>query len=449
LRCLGLDIFTALAVVVVVFSLLNFAAGFALLFHVLRLSWLPAVAGALFFAFNNPKLSLPDNLQMQLVWPLATAAACIILFFRKVPSLTLSSAFLLLSLAGFALGLQLLTSFYLGWLLILWAGLFLGLSLCSKASRQLYASTLRLYLRPLCGAIAIVSPVYIAFLLIYLPALHTVPVWSYDPDAMHIPSSHSYLLMADGNFVWSHLTETLLQHFGQGPDWGRRVGLGAVMTITWLGLTGFALLGRIPEPFLVSTILSVNLLGLVALQYHGHSLWRVVYELAPGGKAVRDVARFMIVAALPISIAYAFTVHYLRRRIGQRAGLHLVLVGVIAFGAFEQFSRGNGDYFSISAENQYLEHLAAKLPTDCYAFYITAGSKSTGPASSSQTAQWMHDAMLVSIIRGIPTLNGRSGKTPPGWALRDITAPNYEARVRGWIRRHRLKGKVCQLPLDS
>jgi hypothetical protein len=50
----------------VVFSLLNFLAGFAALFHGARVGRLPAT-GAMFFAFNNPKLSVPDDLQPQSV----------------------------------------------------------------------------------------------------------------------------------------------------------------------------------------------------------------------------------------------------------------------------------------------------------------------------------------------------------------------------------------------
>ncbi len=81
----GLDIFTALAVTVVVFNFLNFITGFALLFNVLRFRWLPSVSGALFFAFNNPKLAQPDHPQLQPVWLLAVVAACVIVFLRDAP----------------------------------------------------------------------------------------------------------------------------------------------------------------------------------------------------------------------------------------------------------------------------------------------------------------------------------------------------------------------------
>jgi hypothetical protein len=449
LRAVGLDVFTALAVVVVAFSLLNFLAGFALLFHGLRVGWLAAVAGATFFAFNNPKLSVPDNLQLQSVWPLAVVAGCVLVFFRDVRSLSARRAFWLLATAGLAMVLQLLTGFYLGWFLGFWGGIMLAVSLGFGEARQLYATALRLHWRPLLGASAVAAPGLLLFLAIYVPALRAVGGWAYRVGSMHVPELRSYLLMADGNVVWGGVTESLVRAAGLGPDWGRRVGVGAVATLAWLAVSLAALLTRPRRPFLVSAIVAVNVLLLLAFQYRGHSPWRVVYTLVPGGRAIRDVGRFMIVMALPISIAFALAIEAAQRWIGRRAALRAALVALIVFGAVEQFNRGEGQYFSIRAENQRLQGLAARLPAGCQAFYVTAARRPDGQVRSSESGQWMHDASLVSVMRGVPTLNGRSGKSPRGWALRDVTDPDYEARVRSWITSHKLGGRVCALEIES
>jgi hypothetical protein len=101
-----------------------------------------------------------------------------------------------------------------------------------------------------------------------------------------------------------------------------------------------------------------------------------------------------------------------------------------------------GQYYSIGAENFRVNRLAAKLPGGCAAFYVAA------PQSSR--AEWKfaeldaeHDAMLVSINRHVPTLNGRSGKYPAGWSLRNVRATHYEDyTARG------IAGKVCRLELE-
>jgi hypothetical protein len=122
---------------------------------------------------------------------------------------------------------------------------------------------------------------------------------------------------------------------------------------------------------------------------------------------------------------------------------------LIAFGLGEQFSSGEGNYYSIRAENRRLQRLAAKLPDHCRAFYVTAQWPGNQALPAFQEQQWMHDAMLVSVLRGVPTLNGRSSKSPPAWDLREVTAPDYTARVREWTAVHRLTGEICRLEIDE
>jgi hypothetical protein len=448
LRAVGLDIFTALAVVVVMFNFLNYVAGFTLLFHGLRLRWLPAVAGGMFFAFNNPKFSQPDHLQIQAVWLLAVIATCVILFFRDAQSISTKRAFWLLAIGGGALAVQLLTGFYLGWFLIFWSGLLLFLVLCARPGRDLLGGAIRRHWRPILAAAATTGAVLVPFVLIYLPVVRSGAPWPYRLSTMHIPDLPSYLLMAEGNLVWSWLTEALPRQAGGSPDWVRGIGIGLVPSLTWLVMSGLAVRTGTRQPFLSGAIMAVNLLILAAFQYKGHSLWHKVYEFVPGGKAIRDVARFMVVAALPMSIVFAVAVERADRWVGARWRLRVILVALIAFGILEQFNRGEGNYYSIHHENEWLQSQAARLPSGCTAFYVAGRSVSDSALDSRHNRQWMHDAMFVSAIRGVPTLNGRSGKSPPGRGLRQVTAPEYESWVREWIARHRVTGKICRLEIE-
>ncbi len=449
LRGLGYDIFTALAFTVVGFNILNFIAGFGLLFSVLRFRWLPAVAGAMFFAFNNPKLSGFDHLQLQPVWLLAIIAACVVVFFRDSSRLTAWRAFGLLAFAGLALDLQLLTAFYLGWFLILWCGLFLGLAIIFRQSREVLRDALRRHWRVALGAISVTTAGLVPFLIIYGPAIYEVGAWPYDMTLRYIPEVRSYLLVADGNFIWSHMPEAILHAPLNDLDWGRCVGIGVVPMVVWLATSILVLASRGRRPFLTLTVLSVNLLLIFALQYHGHSLWHVINKLVPGAKSIRAVSRVMIFVALPMSVVFGFAIERAWKRCGTSIGLRGALVAVIVFGGVEQFSNGAGEYFSIHTENARLRRLAAKLPENCSAFYVTARRPDDQELDSFQNQQWMHDAMFISILQHVPTLNGRSGKSPPGWDLRDITAPDYEAKVREWIKQRHISVDVCRLEIDE
>ncbi len=449
LRAAGLNIFTALGVVVVLFNFLNFLAGFTLLFQVLHYRWSASVAGALFFAFNNPKFTQPDNLQLQAVWILPLSAICILLFFDRSRSLSTKSALGLLFLAGLAVNVQLLTAFYLGWFLVFWSGLLLLVLLCLEQGQDLLIVSLRRHWPSVLAAAATTLVALIPFLLIYLPVQRGVADWPYRVNLMHIPELRSYLFMADGNVIWSQALTGLRNTLGGPEEWGRAIGIGVVPTIAWLALSVSALMARRRHPFLSGTVLAVNLLVVFTLQYHGHSLWHKVYTFVPGARAIRDVSRFMIVAALPMAIVFGAAADRAERWAGRRPWRYGILVVVLSFGVLEQFNSGEGQYYSIRAETERLGSLAAQLPDGCAAFYVTGKSSADPALDTYHNRQWMHDAMFVSVVRDVPTLNGRSSKSPPGWQLREVTAPEYESRVKDWVSRHGLTGKICPLPVDG
>jgi len=469
LRMAGFDIFSALATAVVILNYLNFILCFILLSKVLEFGFLAACAGALFFAFNNPRLAQADHLQLEPLLFLLLCVICLMMFAKKTEDLSQRRAFGLLAMAGIFLNLQLLTSFYIGWFFIFWSVLFVALSFCFPRSRLFLLENVKKYSAALIGACFVFCLGFVCFLRIYLPTAASTGWFSFSGD--YIPEIRSYLLMADGNYVWGNLTTFLLQGSG-GPDWGRRVGIGLVPSLTWIGLSIFALwilrnYSKMPARshgahdwthigyvFFAVMVLASNFLIVLGLQYQGHSLWKFVYWSFPGARSIRAVARYILVLALPMAIAFTFVVHYAMAKISARSnGLKRVcltasMLMVIVFALFEQFN-GEQGHFSIAAENARLEKLMAKLPTDCSSFYVVAGSAAIQNSDSFQNQNYMHDAMLVSILSGVPTLNGRSGRNPPGWSLRNIRASDYEVNVRNWIAQHKIDGNVCRLEIDN
>ena len=473
LRMAGLDFFSALAIAVVVLNYLNFILCFILLNNVLKFGVLAASAGAMFFAFNSPRLAQSDHLQLQPMLFLLLCVICFMIFARNTATLCQKRALGLLCLSGVFLNLQLLTSFYIGWFFVFWSFLFLALSFIIPTSRLYIIAVAKKFWPAFAGAGLVLCLGFAFFLCIYLPTVSSTGWFVLSGE--YIPEIRSYLLMADGNYVWRNVTAFLLQQASTGPDWGRRVGIGLIPSLTWVGLSIVALLflrknskvraeehdgqmndldsARIVPLFLAIMILASDVLIMLGLQYRGHSLWKFVYWSFPGGRSIRAVARYVLVLALPMAIAFAFALHHGIARIAAkknallRVGLAAAMLIATVFGLFEQFNSGQGQ-FSIAAENARLKNLAARLPTDCAVFYVAAGADSRN-TDSFQNQNYMHDAMLVSILTGIPTLNGRSGRNPPRWSLRNVRASDYELNVRNWIAEHKIDGHICRLEIDD
>src|SRR5438046_1530802 len=81
-------------------------------------------------------------------------------------------------------------------------------------------------------------PACFPFVLIYWPGLRYTG-W----DGLlteYIPEMKSFLLMADGNYVWKAVTTSLLAH-ASTPDWGRRIGIGLVPSAAWIAASIFSI----------------------------------------------------------------------------------------------------------------------------------------------------------------------------------------------------------------
>ncbi|HET9714299.1 MAG TPA: DUF4214 domain-containing protein, partial [Pyrinomonadaceae bacterium] len=146
-----------------------------------------------------------------------------------------------------------------------------------------------------------------------------------------------------------------------------------------------------------------------------------------------------------MAIAFTFLIDFVIVQIASqtraRRAMLVTLFVVIGFGLAEQFaSRYGFDGFSIKAENVYLNRATQSFPNDCSSFYVAVK-----PTALHHQFEYQLDAMFISLIKGVPTLNGYSGQWPPNWHLWDVKDPGYENNVKSWVDERQLKGNVCRV----
>ena len=453
LRSLGFGIFEAAEITIILFNFLNYIVCFVLLNKILRFNLTASIAGAVFFAFNGPKLMQLNHSQLQPILFLPLAAVGIVLFFRHRDRLTQKQALGLLALAAVSLNLQLLTGFYSAWFFIFWTGGFLVLTLVFSHTRKIVLELILKFWPALAGATLVFAVGLIPFVKAYLPVLKASGGREYAQVYPLIPVPLSFLLTSQRNFVWGSFTKTILNRVqGINPD--VQISIGLVPTLAWIGLVGFAVWLVIKNSkaqrtnllFLAELTFATTLIYLLGLKYRGgFSPWHQVYLWVPGAQAIRGVARYVLIMAFPMSIAFAWLIDHVSKRIRHRGLLQVALYVVIIFGIGEQFSSKEGfDGFSIRNENEYLSRLAQQLPADCPSFYIAVK-----PAALHNVFEYQIDAALVGVMRGVPTLNGYSGYWPPTWNLWSVRNPDYENNVKNWIAANQLGGNVCRLVIDG
>ncbi len=437
-----LGIFEAAEFTIILFNFLNYLVCFVLLNKVLRFNLFASIAGAAFFAFNSPKLVQLGHLQLQPILFLPLALIGIVILFQKRETLSQKQAFGLIALSALSLAVQLLTGFYPAWFFVFWSVLFLILTLLFTQTRNVVFDLVKRFWPSLMGSVAIFFVALIPFVLAYLPVFRSAGGRPYKEMHVLIPVPMSFLLMGYRNYFWGGISSALNPNFSLSPE--LQIGIGLIPTIAWLGLFMFALWILIKNfrsgvkrefLFLAQLILATSLVYLLGLRYwNGFSPWQFVYAYFPGAQVVRAVARYALVLALPMAIAFAFLIHYLLNKISQqthRKILFAVLFVLTTFGLVEQFGRKEGfNGFSISDENQYLNQLAQSLPNDCSSFYVELE-----PPIIHNEFEYQLDAMFVSVLKGLPTLNGYSGHLPPDWPLWEVGGPAYKSHVKKLDRR--------------
>jgi len=230
------------------------------------------------------------------------------------------------------------------------------------------------------------------------------------------------------------------------------VGIGLVPSLTWIALTVLSVwfirkggsASSAGPVFLGVMILATSIFIVLGFKAGGHSLWQYIYEYFPGARAIRAVSRYVIFLTLPMSIAFAYGLQKALEFASGKQGLTVAVLVVAAFGVFEQFGvpRVNGTGFSTSIEQTYLKTMAARLPVDCRAFYVAPG-----PQVRHSTAEYQYDAMMISSISRVKTLNASSSQFPRDWNFYFFKNPDYESKVKEWIDSRKISGKVCRLEL--
>ncbi len=438
-RSLGLGLFQSAAAMVVFCDALSAIAMFLFMSRVLRLGLLSSALGTLIFCFNSPKLQQLDHWQLQPLFMLPLISGGICLWWQRRWKWGLT-------VAGFILGIQFSTSFYIAWfftlILLIW-----GVVLFAK--REWRSEMLRVApihsvgeRRVLFFSIAVSVVSLIPFLWIYWPALRELPQRQYAEVFPMVPRLHSWLWMGDSNWLWGRLARWLPFH--ELPlYWEHQIGVGAFLSVSWLLIVGSTFMRPKFTPYKIrAAVIGLLLINLIALKIPGAgSPWYLVYKLIPGAKGIRAVSRYVIVWLFPFSILIGwFWQTFITQKLASFAKtLFFALVVVTLFGV-EQF--GSVQNYSLKSESERMEKLrdeAGSLLRGCLSFYALQG-----PGVNIPPWELHVDAMLLSAMIGLPTLNGYSGANPPKWDLWQAENKNHASmKAEQWLKLNGVSQSSC------
>lgn len=409
-----------------------------------------ALLGATLFTISNNIFIQAEHTQMLSV-SLAPVMAVLIHGWVVSISRRRPKAVVLWGLAGSALyAVWLMTSFYMAWFFVFF-GTFVFIAYLVIGGRGVIgpiAAAVREQVLAI-GAVGAAFLLFnIPFLSLYLPKAFETGIHSFTEVSNFTLAPLDIVRVGDRNLLYSPimgwLDNTLppgvigLPGFASGFPFILLFcfGCGAV----WLWRSRKTLSAE--KILLYAVAIAAIVTWILALHVGDATLWWFVYHLFPGAKAPRVVVSYEFFLTVPvIVVALAYLSHNRLRITMPILGLICVLLAV------EELNMAP---FLLLSHGQEVQRLASvpRPPATCKSFFVThERPQGLWPGID---ASYSHnvDAMIIAESIRIPTINGMSTFTPPGWNLRDPEAPDYMNRVKSWVALHPVPG-LCRLDLRS
>ncbi len=436
-RVLGFPIDTSLQLWIFTLGALNFVAAYFLFRRCIKVDVFAASVGAALFAFAGMRINQTMHYQLfpqffsiwavHACWRLAVDGK----------QLTEQQRTKWLAVLIFSAAFQIAVGIYLGWFLVF--GLFVAgvMGLMLKGGREriwfiVKSHPFALVLLSL-ASLALLLPIGLR----YLGTAEEFGGRPFQEAVTMIPQVRAWFHFGAASWWYGFLDRTpMFQSIPMTHE--QRVGFGLVTTALcavglWSARKDAALrfLGAMLVLLLVCTTLWGN-------YPDGFTLWKYVWSYFPGAKAIRGVARVALLYLIVVSLFVAVAIDWLRKK---SAALSVAAV-VLGFAAVIEQGETTPAYDKQQARAD-LKDISAAISPDCEAFFFSPVD-GTGPAWKYQL-----DAMMVSLERTVPTLNGYSGQNPPSWHLGDpgIRSQQDEQRLSQglqiWANFRKLEKPVC------
>jgi hypothetical protein len=424
-RLLGCVPETAFQLCLMALVTLNYFSFYLLATRCLRLPPVSAAFAAFLFAFASPRLVHMVHLQLHIHF---YTVACIYALYRLLaddPSTLGKPVWVAVFFVGLAA--QFYGSFYLGWFLgvallvcLLWALPSAGFR--ARLGRLLREHPWSVALWGLLAALALAD-----LGRHYLQAAHSAGY--HDPELLRWGSPYLTSWWSRGRESWFNLTNGLVAlgvlKFNPWPLGEHALGLGPfTYALVFIGLWQL----RPCRPVLLLFGAALTLFLAVSAVAPDVSLWQHLAPYLPAGGALRAVCRLALLLLIPAALCAAWAVKNLAER-RPRLALGLVVLCVLEQGrSLSAFDR--------QEHRRRVAEVAAQVPSDARAFLVIPAE----PLDSDVDSCRLHlDAMWASLETGVPTVNGYSGKMPPGWPFEEVVllgptdARAVEDRLRRWL----------------
>jgi hypothetical protein len=416
-RAVGVPIDVAYPLWLLAVSSLNFLAAFLFLRDAMARSAAASGFGAFLFSFGSMRLGYIGLTQLLPGFYFVLALHALARLFREEDRTKALRWTALLALAFLG---QAYTCFYIAWFLGLGLGLAAFWSLALPAARPEALAALRRHGPGLAAAAIAVGIGMIPFLVHSLRAAAEVGMREYDEVEIFLPRPESWLHFGREHWIFGGLSE--VWPFNRIPTRASEhaIGFGPVSSV--LAVVGLWNLRRTTLGRMLGAV-AASLFVMTLLLPGGWSLWALIFLVVPGAGAIRAVGRVSLLILLPASAGAAAVLDESRWR--------KPLLAVLAVVSLLEQGR-TSPVFDRREARESTAAIVRRLDPAADAFLLTEQQPPPSANFINTLPLRTHvDAMMASLEARVPTINGYSGWTPPGWPFEAATVVSDEAAAAG------------------
>lgn len=458
LRWLGCDPYLSFELVLVGIKIFGFVALWWFLRSFLGCGAMFAILGASLFTLSNMAYISTGHSQFAITAFVPLLCGLALLGWRHAERGRKALAACLMSTAAILLALMLFTAFYIGWFTILAAGTLLGFKVLLEVglarSLEPVAAGWRQVLshRPVVSiALVVFAVAMIPFAVTYGPMLRQSGGRPYAETLQYAATPSDVINVGSLNRVWGSV-------FGEEFNQRRSRFAGNEMERGWpLGILGIFVLGslgslrrllrsrrRKAEQAVVlsaAASLTAGALWFLSVRIGAHSGWWLLFKLVPGTSAIRVPVRINFVLNL-ILIAVVITTleRWTAKLSGPRGMVTLTILASLLIA--EQWNTVNTHHIDRPAELAWLRRASAP-PAECRSFVVTQPLTPDRAWYANQI-----DGEMLARRLNIPTVNGYSGWSPPGWDF-PFVDEMYQIRAERWARSQGIIRGFCGVDLQK
>lgn len=452
-RLLGFDLFISTDLVNISLKIIGFFSFYFLAKKVFKFSFWVSLIGATAFTLGN---LMAVHMRHAQLLSIAFAPLLTIFVLRYFQSLKFNDSKKTLINGCFAsllLSLWLFTSYYMAWYFILFFVVCSFIFMFFCVSNKEYRNNLKIKvsLKVLIVPIVVLMFFLMPFLKVYLPKASETGGQSLYAVEYYAPVPYNVIDPGEYNLIFGKLTNAFFSNIDNLNRVGEfSIGLAPIsllILLITLACLSFKKIKSTFEIFIFSVCLTTVVTALFAIKFGDIFLWKFIWQYFPGAKGMRVTGRYFLFLIFPVVLVSTW---FLDKIASKRGWVLFSALSILLI--LEQVNFAHNAAFNREDNKRFINSVPVP-PKGCKAFYVVGQRKGEFPIVTDNItiSYYPHnvDAMLISEVDNLRTINGFSTFNPPGWDFALNPLQSYMARVQNYINNNNIANGMCEFDLEN